>query len=91
MDTGDGVLIFTDMFGASPFNFSVSNIPELTISGHKMELLTGVNLPMLLEGLAGRSDQLSVNEIMKNCQDIGREGIRNYSLTNLETYEDDED
>lgn len=91
VDTGDGVLIFTDMFGASPFNFSVSNIPELTISGHKMELLTGVNLPMLLEGLAGRSDQLSVNEIMKNGQDIGREGIRNYSLTNLETYEDDED
>lgn len=31
VDTGDGVLIFTDMFGASPFNFSVSNIPELTI------------------------------------------------------------
>ena len=43
-DTGDGVLILTDMFGGTPSNISLSFLEE-----HRVEVVTGINLPMLCE------------------------------------------
>jgi PTS system mannose-specific IIA component len=42
-DTGDGVIVLTDMFGGTPSNLAIS------IMGHsRIEVLAGVNLPMLV-------------------------------------------
>jgi PTS system mannose-specific IIA component len=49
---GAGVLILTDLFGGTPTNLSV----ELLQSGD-VEILTGVNLPMLIKGVGARSQQ----------------------------------
>ena len=43
-DSGNGVLIMTDLFGGTPSNISLSFLKE-----GKVEVLTGVNLPMLLK------------------------------------------
>ena len=43
VDKGKGVLILTDMFGGTPSNISLSFLEEW-----KIEVITGVNLPMLL-------------------------------------------
>ncbi len=43
-EQGDGVLVLTDMFGGTPSNISLSFLAE-----HKVEVVTGVNLPMLIK------------------------------------------
>ena len=43
-DEGDGVLVLTDMFGGTPSNMSLSFLEE-----HRVEVVTGLNLPMLEE------------------------------------------
>ena len=53
-DTGDGVLILTDMFGGTPSNISLS-----LLQPDKVDVLTGVNLPMLLRILGMRNQPLS--------------------------------
>ncbi len=53
---GDGVLILTDMFGGTPTNISAEFLHQPTV-----EILTGVNLPMVLKAVNGRSgSQLKV-------------------------------
>ena len=43
-DDGQGVLILTDMFGGTPSNISLSFLDE-----HHVEVVTGINLPMLIK------------------------------------------
>lgn len=44
VDSGEGVIIFTDMFGGTPCNISLSFLEK-----DKIEVITGVNLPMLVK------------------------------------------
>jgi len=46
---GDGVVILTDLFGGTPTNISVEFLEE-----SKVDIITGVNLPMLLKGIGLR-------------------------------------
>lgn len=71
VDRGRGVLILTDMFGGTPCNLS------LTLLGDRqVEVLTGLNLPMLLKVLVSR-EKVPLAELAK----IGREcGIENICL-----------
>src|SRR5207237_870687 len=50
LDTGDGVLVFSDIFGATPSNLAA----KLVQPGH-VELVAGVNLPMLVRAFTYRS------------------------------------
>ena len=43
-DAGEGVLVLTDMFGGTPSNISLSFLHE-----HRVEVVTGLNLPMLIK------------------------------------------
>lgn len=54
LETGDGVIILTDMFGGTPSNISLS-----LLQPGKVDVLTGANLPMLLRILGMRSQNLS--------------------------------
>lgn len=69
LDRGKGVIILTDMFGGTPTNLSLS----LMSNPEKIEVVTGVNLPMLLKVFDNRYKELS--ELAELALDAGRKGI----------------
>ena len=62
VDQGQGVLILTDMFGGTPSNLAMTFLAE-----NKVEVITGVNLPMLIKlaGLVQKADLLAVAREMR--------------------------
>jgi len=74
LDDGSGVLVFVDMFGASPSNAAAYLLNE------NVEVITGVNLPMLLEIVSFRESS-SLQELSANAMAAGFESIKN--LTQL--------
>ena len=70
VDRGDGVVILTDMFGGTPSNLAISVINQV-----KMEVIAGVNLPMLIK-LAEVRDRMQLPEAALAAQDAGRRYIR---------------
>jgi PTS system mannose-specific IIA component len=70
VDQGDGVLILTDMFGGSPSNISLSFLEE-----RKVEVLTGVNLPMLIKLMNLRKESKNMELIKEELCLYGREKI----------------
>jgi len=69
LSNGKGVLVLTDMFGGTPTNLSLS----LLGSRVDVEVLTGVNLPMLLRVLSNR--KLALAEMAELALKAGCEGI----------------
>lgn len=69
LNTGKGVLVLTDMFGGTPTNLSLS----LLGARQDVEVLTGVNLPMLLRVLSNR--KLPLAEMVELALKAGCEGI----------------
>ncbi|MDI6854280.1 MAG: PTS sugar transporter subunit IIA [Deltaproteobacteria bacterium] len=69
LNNGDGVLILTDMLGGTPSNLSLSFLQE-----GKVEVVTGVNLPMLMK-LAGLRRSKSLSEIALKLKESGQAGI----------------
>src|SRR6185369_6842016 len=67
----DGAIIMTDLFGGTPSNMAMSFLKD----GH-VEVLTGVNLPMMIE-FSSKRDRLGVGELAAELQKCGREGIIN--------------
>jgi PTS system mannose-specific IIA component len=70
VDTGDGVLVLTDMFGGTPANLALTFLDE------KLEVVTGVNLPMLVKLSTARQDA-SLRDI---AQLIAAHGQKNITL-----------
>ena len=68
-DQGDGVLILTDMFGGTPSNISLSFLKD-----HEVEVVTGVNLPMLIK-LATLSDHKPLVELAPFIKNYGQRNI----------------
>jgi PTS system mannose-specific IIA component len=68
-DSGDGVVLLTDMFGGSPSNLAIS-----VMNGGKVEVLAGVNLPMLIK-LASVRDTASLEQAVLQAQDAGRKYV----------------
>jgi PTS system mannose-specific IIA component len=69
LDSGDGVLILTDMFGGTPSNLSLSFLKE-----GKIEVLTGVNLPMMIAIVQNRPGS-KVTALAVKAQEAGKMGI----------------
>ena len=69
VDSGNGVAILTDMFGGTPSNLAIS-----CISRSKVEVLAGINLPMLVK-LAKVRDEHSLPEAIAVAQEAGRKYI----------------
>ena len=68
-DTGDGVVLLTDMFGGTPSNLAIS-----VMNGAKVEVLAGVNLPMLIK-LASVRECQSLEQAVLQAQDAGRKYV----------------
>lgn len=69
VNTGDGVIILTDMFGGTPSNLAISIMEKSTI-----EVIAGVNLPMLIK-LASIRETHDIDDAAKEAQDAGRKYI----------------
>ncbi len=69
LDKGRGVLILTDLFGGTPSNISLSFMKE-----GKVEVLTGVNLPMLLK-LSELKEDMSLREFACFIKEYGQKNI----------------
>ena len=53
LESGNGILIMTDIYGATP-----CNLLNKFIEKDKVEVVTGVNLPMLIKAISDRKDNL---------------------------------
>lgn len=68
LDTGDGVILLTDMFGGTPSNLSISILDEANV-----EVIAGVNLPMLVRLASVRNDTPLAKAV-----DLAKEAGRKY-------------
>ncbi|MDC1295579.1 hypothetical protein N8077_04520 [Myxococcota bacterium] len=68
-DSGEGVLILTDMFGGTPSNMSLSFHDE-----HQVEVVTGMNLPMLIK-LATLREPKPLDELAAFIKAYGQRNI----------------
>ena len=68
-DRGAGVLVLTDMFGGTPSNMSLSFVEETGV-----EVVTGLNLPMLIK-LATLSEDTTLEELAKFIKSYGQRNI----------------
>ena len=69
LDSGEGVIVATDMFGSTPSNLALSVMKDGNV-----EVLAGVNLPMLVE-LARRRDSVELQGAVAAAQEVGRKNI----------------
>ena len=65
----DGTIIMTDLFGGTPSNMAMSFLKD-----GKIEVVTGANLPMVIE-FSSKRDCMATAELAATIQKTGREGI----------------
>ena len=69
VDTGDGVAVLTDMFGGTPSNLAIS-----CMDGRRVEVIAGINLPMLIK-LATVRPTTPLEHAVVQAQEAGRKYI----------------
>jgi len=69
-DGSDGVLILTDLFGGTPTNLAMT-----FYQANKVEILTGVNLPMLIKALAIRKTATPLPEVVHTLREKGQSAM----------------
>ncbi len=69
VDQGEGILLVTDMFGGTPSNVGLTFLEE-----NKIEVISGVNLPMLLK-LSTIKENVSLQDAIKIAEKAGRDNI----------------
>lgn len=74
MDSKEGVLFMVDLFGGSPFNAA----SLIAVRNENMEIVTGVNLPMILEVLGSREFS-NISELVKVAENSGKNAIKTLS------------
>src|SRR5580692_9413885 len=66
---GSGVVLLTDMFGGTPSNLAIS-----VMDGGRIEVICGINLPMLIK-LASLRDSAGLDQAVTEARDAGRKYI----------------
>jgi mannose PTS system EIIA component len=69
VDAGDGVIILTDLFGGTPSNLAIS-----LMKSDRVEVIAGVNLPMLIR-LEGARRSMDLKAAVAAARDAGRKYI----------------
>jgi len=70
LNSGKGVLIMSDMYGATP-----TNILKDLVVANKIEVLTGINLPMVMQALTNRDSELK--KLISDCLKCGKDSVIN--------------
>lgn len=66
---GVGVLLMTDMFGGTP-----TNISAMFLEAGKVEIVTGVNLPMVIK-FATQAEETALSDLAKEVEEQGKQSI----------------
>jgi PTS system mannose-specific IIA component len=69
VDKGEGILLLSDMFGGTPSNLCLSFLGK-----PKLEVISGINLPMLIK-LIGDRNKLEFENLAEFIRDYGRKNI----------------
>ena len=69
VDSGKGVILLTDMFGGTPSNLAISIMDQTNV-----EIIAGVNMPMLIKLASNRKDA-SLKKVALEAQNAGRKYI----------------
>jgi len=70
VDSGDGIVLLTDMFGGTPSNLAIS-----AMNGANVEVIAGVNLPMLIK-LARVREESRLSDAAEEARKAGQKYIR---------------
>lgn len=70
VDTGNGAIVLTDMFGGTPSNLAISVMDEAHV-----EVIAGINLPILVK-LAGLRGDATLTDAVTQARDAGRKYIK---------------
>lgn len=74
LDDNSGVIIFCDLFGATPYNTTAKIYSELK-GKVDYKSITGVNLPMVIEALFNR-ETMNLDELTDHLLNTGKDGIK---------------
>ena len=66
----DHVLVLTDLFGGSPSNSAIIAMKNLSF-----QCITGINLPMTLEAVLDRNQNIKFDEYIQKIKNAGRNGV----------------
>lgn len=72
LDTSQGLLLFVDLWGGTPFNAAATLSGEYACS----DVVAGVNVPMLVETLMNREDTGDLEQLVQTALKSGSEGVR---------------
>lgn len=86
-DETDGVLVFVDLLGGTPFNQAMMISQDIA----DVEVVTGTNLPMLIELLLTRGAGSSLNELADQAVSVGQMGIVHKALEAAPVDDEDDD
>ena len=75
LDQTDGVLIFCDLLGGTPFNQAM-----MLSQNYNVEVVTGTNLPMLLETLSLRLASTTLTDLLQTALESGIAGVSHKTL-----------
>jgi PTS system mannose-specific IIA component len=70
VDSGEGVIVMADLIGGTPCNQSLNLCRQ-----HRLEVLTGVNLPMLLKASSLRQESMALEELAALLATYGQKNI----------------
>jgi mannose PTS system EIIA component len=70
VDEGEGVLLLTDLLGGSPTQLCLSFLAD-----RKVEVITGVNLPMVLKAISLRQNPLAIGDMAAQLAESARKSI----------------
>lgn len=70
VDHGCGVIVITDMFGGTPSNLAIA-----AMQGRPIEVIAGVNLPMLIKIAEARTANKPLHQVVLEAQEAGRRYI----------------
>ena len=80
VDAGQGVIILTDLFAGTPAHKTTKFVKE-----GKVDVICGMNLPLFLELLASREDDIDIDELIQKS----REAIKKWEVKPTVTSDDD--
>lgn len=92
VDQDEGVIVFTDLFSATPFNQSTIMINGLTEEKQrKTYVFSGVNLPMIFEAVNQSMLGSDIEQAVEKIEKSGKEGIVKWSIHDVQEDDDDDD
>ncbi|MEO1771674.1 PTS sugar transporter subunit IIA [Candidatus Enterococcus ferrettii] len=74
--TAEGTIVFTDLFGASPYNQATLKMKNIQDMNYR--IISGVNLPMVIECLTLCRMGVALEDLWQQVLDVGKEGIKEF-------------